>query len=79
MTESPGGVRLSGVRAGSPAEAAGIRAGDVLVQLGEHVIKNLYDMENALRAYQPGDSVVVGVLRDGRRLDLRAALGRRGG
>ncbi len=79
MTESPGGVRLTGVRAGSPAEAAGVRAGDVLVQLGEHQIKNLYDMENALRAYQPGDSIVVGVLRDGRRLDLRAALGRRGG
>lgn len=79
MTESPGGVRLTGVRAGSPAEVAGVQAGDVLVQLGEHQIGNLYDMENALRAYQPGDSVLVGILRDGRRLDLRAVLGRRGG
>lgn len=79
MTESPGGVRLSGVRAGSPAEQAGLKAGDILIQLGDHPIKNLYDMTEALNAYRPGDTVVLVYLRDGRRFETRATLRARGG
>ncbi|GIW51948.1 MAG: aminopeptidase [Gemmatimonadales bacterium] len=79
MTESPGGVRLSGVRSGSPAEQAGLRPGDILVGLGDYRIANLYDMTNALRAYQPGDTVSLKVLRDGKPVELKAVLGRRGG
>ncbi len=78
MTESPGGVRLSGVRAGSPAERAGLRPGDILVRLGDYQVANLYDMTNALRAYQPGDTVYLKVLRDGQPIELKAVLGRRG-
>lgn len=79
MSESPGGVRLTGVRAGSPAEAAGLRKGDVLIQLGEHTIGNLYDMVEALRAYKPGEVVTLVVLRDGERIEATATLDRRGG
>lgn len=79
MSESPGGVRLTGVRAGSPADSAGIRGGDVLVELGRFAVKNLYDMTEALRSYSPGEVVTVVVLRDGERLELTATLGRRGG
>lgn len=79
MTESPGGVRLSGVRAGSPAEQAGLRPGDILVGLGNYQIADLYDMTNALRAYQPGDTVTLRVIRDGKPIELEAVLGRRGG
>jgi Zn-dependent M28 family amino/carboxypeptidase len=78
MTESPGGVRLSGVRAGSPAERAGLRPGDILVRLGDFSIANLYDLTDALRAHQPGDTVPVEVLRDGKPIRLQAVLGRRG-
>ncbi len=79
MTESPGGVLLSGVRAGSPAEEAGLKGGDILIQLGDHVIKNLYDMTDALNAYRPGDTVVVVFLRDGQRTEAQATLRKRGG
>lgn len=79
MTESPGGVLLSGVRAGSPAEEAGLKGGDILVQLGDHQIKNLYDMTDALNAYRPGDTVVVVFLRDGQRTETKATLRKRGG
>ena len=79
MSESPGGVRLTGVRAGSPAEAAGIKAGDIIVRIGDHEVKDLYAMTDALRAHKPGDSVVIAVMRDGKRLELRATLSRRGG
>ena len=59
------GVKLSGVSAGSPAETAGFRAGDVVIRMGEHDIADLYALTDALRAHQPGDVVDVTVLRDG--------------
>jgi len=79
MTESPGGVRLSGVRAGSPAEEAGLKGGDILIQLGDHVIKNLYDMTDALNAYKPGETVALVFLRDGQRVETKTTLRKRGG
>ncbi len=79
MSESPGGVRLTGVRAGSPADSAGVRGGDTLIQLGDFTITNLYDMTEALRSHTPGDVVTLVVLRDGQRIELTATLGRRGG
>jgi len=79
MSSSPGGVRLNGVRADSPAEQAGMRAGDILVQLGEHEVKDLYGMTDALGAHKPGDVVKVVVLRNGDRVELTATLGKRGG
>ena len=79
MSESPGGVRLTGVRTGSPADKAGITGGDILIQLGEHEVKNLYDMTDALRAHKPGDVVRIVVLRGDERLEMIAELGKRGG
>jgi len=79
MTESPGGVRITGVRAASPAEKAGLKGGDILIQLGDTPIKNLYDMTDALRAHQPGETVVLVYLRDGQRIETKVTLGRRGG
>lgn len=79
MTESPDGVRLTGVRAGSPAEAAGVQAGDVLVGIGDQEIKDLYEMTDALRAHKPGETVELRVRRDGEVIVMTATLGRRGG
>jgi hypothetical protein len=79
MSGSPGGVRLNGVRAGSPADAAGLQAGDILVQLGEFEVEDLYDMTAALRAHSPGDRVTIVLMRDGERIETTATLGRRGG
>jgi hypothetical protein len=74
MSDEPGGVRLSGVRAGSPAEAAGLRAGDILIGLGEHAIANLQDFQNALVAHRPGESVEVRFRRDGRVMSVTVTL-----
>jgi hypothetical protein len=78
MSESPGGVRISGLRAGSPAERAGLMAGDIITALGAMTVANLNDMTVALRSHQPGDTVVVVVKRDTTVLRLTAVLGRRG-
>ena len=78
MTESPGGVRLSGVRAGSPAEEAGLAAGDILTRIGDFEIGNLYDMTDALRSHKPGDTVWVLAKRGEREIRVRVTFGRRG-
>jgi hypothetical protein len=72
------GVRISGVRAGSPAELAGLQAGDVITAIGDKHIANLYDMTDALRSHQPGDTVVVISRRDGVPRQATAVLGKRG-
>ncbi len=78
MTTSPGGVRLVGVRAGSPAERAGLKAGDVITGMAGKPIANLIEMTEALRSHQPGDSVIIAVTRDGAPIQLNAVLGKRG-
>ncbi|MGI8499095.1 MAG: M28 family peptidase [Gemmatimonadaceae bacterium] len=68
------GVRVTGVRAGSPADRAGLLAGDVIVEFGGTPVKDLYAYTDALRAHKVGDVVPVVVTRDGRRVTLTATL-----
>ena len=78
MESTTGGVKLGDVRAGGPADKAGIKGGDVLVEMAGTRIENLYDMTYALQDHKPGETVDVVVLRDGKRTTLRATLGTRG-
>ena len=79
FTPVPDGVKLTGVREGSPAEKAGIRAGDIIVRMGEMDVHDLQGLTNALRAHKPGDTVPIVVLRDGQRVTVTATLATRGG
>jgi len=72
------GVRITGVRAGSPAELAGLAGGDVITAIGDKHIANLYDMTDALRSHQAGDTVVIVSKRDGVERRATAVLGKRG-
>lgn len=74
MTSSPGGVLLSGVTEGSPADQAGMQSGDILLGLGDFTIGDLYDMTNALVEYKPGDTVTLRVKRGDEILELTATL-----
>jgi Tol biopolymer transport system component len=77
MEATEGGVLLSDVRKGGPADLAGIKGGDTLVQMAGTRIENLYDMTFALQDSKPGDTIDVVVIRDGERVTLRATLGDR--
>jgi membrane-associated protease RseP (regulator of RpoE activity) len=68
------GVLLTGVRPGSPAEKAGIAAGDVLLRVGSTKIMNLQDLAFALRAHRAGDEVEVEYQRAGARAMVRVRL-----
>ena len=77
VDETTGGVLLSDVISGGPAEQAGLRAGDRIVWLEGVEIENLYDLTFALRDHEPGSEVRVDVERAGERLRLLAVLGDR--
>ena len=71
------GVRLMGVRPGSPAQKAGLQAEDILVEMGGVRIKNLRDLLYVLRSKRAGDTVDVVFLRNGQKIQGTATLGRR--
>lgn len=58
------GFKISGVSDGSPAEKAGLLAGDVIIKFGKTNIKNIYDYMSALGQHKPGEDVPVAVMRD---------------
>ena len=64
------GVKLSGVRAGGPADKAGLKDGDIIVKFGGQEIANIYDYTYALDAVKIGVPVEVVVLRDGEQITL---------
>lgn len=79
MTDNPGGVRLVGVRAGSPAEKAGLRGNDIITRIGNMDVADLQAMTDALRSHKPGDTVDIVIRRGSLTTTLRATLGTRGG
>jgi hypothetical protein len=79
MIGNSGGVRLAGVRAGSPAEKAGLRGDDVITRIGGVEIPDLQAMTDALRSHRPGDVVDIVIRRGDQVTTVRATLGTRGG
>ncbi|MDB6039517.1 MAG: hypothetical protein JWM99_3358 [Verrucomicrobiales bacterium] len=57
------GVKLSGTRGGSPADKAGLKGGDVIVEFGGQKIANIYDYTYALDAAKIGLPVKIVVKR----------------
>ena len=64
------GVRLTGVAPAGPAENAGLRGGDVIVEVDGTPIENLYDYTYALDALRVGKPAKLVVLRDTERITL---------
>ncbi|MGK7313355.1 MAG: M28 family peptidase [Candidatus Longimicrobiales bacterium M2_2A_002] len=71
------GVLLGGVREGSPADQAGLQQGDIIVALGGMEVADLYGLTDALRAHEPGDTVVIEWLRDGEEMSAETTLASR--
>ena len=53
------GVLLSGALPGSPADRAGLVAGDVVIEVGGDGVDNLADLQAVLKQHKPGDYVTV--------------------
>jgi hypothetical protein len=69
--DSTDGLKLDAVREGSPAAAAGLKAGDKIVRLAGRDVRNVYDYTQALSEMKAGQEYDVEVLRDGQRLSMK--------
>ncbi len=69
------GAKLNNVAAGSPADKAGLKAGDIVKKLGDHVVKDLAALRAALDKYKVGDKVPVLIERNGKEEKFETTLG----
>ncbi|TQM02332.1 S1C family serine protease [Pseudonocardia kunmingensis] len=69
------GAQVQNVQQGGSAEAAGIIEGDVIVRLGERPIAGADELVVAYREHNPGDTVAVELIREGRPLTVSVVLG----
>jgi hypothetical protein len=73
----PPGARIAAVIPGSPAERAGLAAGDLIVSFAGASVASLEELASLLRAQSEGSEVEIVVQRGERRIATRAVLGRR--
>ena len=74
--EGTEGALISDVSHGSPAEAAGLKSGDVIRSIDGEEIHNTTHLRNLIASKQPDTKVTLGVSRDGQSLDISVTLGR---
>jgi serine protease Do len=68
-----GGVLVTGVTAGSAAEKAGLKAGDVIVSVDGDRVRDVGDLQTELRDAGDGE-VSIGVIRDRQETTLKATI-----
>jgi putative serine protease PepD len=69
------GAKILGVTAGSPADSAGLKKGDVVTDVDHEKVADGIALIVAIRAHQPGETVRFTVQRGGSVLQLRITLG----
>src|SRR5881296_1817022 len=75
--DQPTAVIVVEVQSGSPAAAAGLSIGDVIVSLGATRITDPTDLKSALRPDKVGESITASVIRGGEPRDLQVTVGER--
>jgi putative serine protease PepD len=75
--ERNGGARIVRVVPGAPADAAGVREGDVVVSAGGTAVSNGDDLRRAVNARQPGDELRLELRRNGDTTTVTVELGTR--
>ena len=69
------GMLLAGVRAGGPADQAGLQRGDRVVQLMGREIRDIYDLMYVLRDAKPGEEASIVVERSEERIETTITFG----
>ncbi len=73
------GVLIGEVTEDGPAEAAGLRVGDVVTRIGDHEIGSTRDLRRAVMALDPGEATEVGFVRERAPAVITATIGEREG
>ena len=75
--EIQGGVPISRVIPDSPADRAGLRPGDLVLEYGRHRVLDLYDLVSRVKYTSAGTSVDIQIQRGDQRIELPVEIGRR--
>jgi len=73
--EKPQGAMVTEVMDDSPASRAGIEKGDVIVAFDGKSVKDVKHLRNLVAEVEPGKAVVVAVIRDGEKRDIKVTIG----
>ncbi len=68
-TYSGSGVRADGVSDGKPAIKAGLKAGDIIIKMGDYTISSLENYMQALGNFKKGDKVKVKYKRENKEIE----------
>jgi serine protease Do len=71
------GVLVQNVRAGGPADKAGIKVGDIITAIDGRPIKDGDDLVNEIASRRPGSTIRLGYVRDGKQADTTVTIGDR--
>ncbi|HMD13025.1 MAG TPA: M28 family peptidase [Bacteroidota bacterium] len=74
FAETSAGLKITGTRAGSAAEKAGLKGDDIIIKFGGKDVKNIYDFTYLLEQFKPGDLVEIVVKRGTETVKLNATL-----
>jgi S1-C subfamily serine protease len=75
LTEDNNAVTVAEVAAGSPAETAGFKVGDVVTKIGDTDVKTAQDVITVVRAAKPGDKLTLRVTRSGADVAIDVTVG----
>ncbi len=75
LDEAGGGVRITSIRSGGPAQQAGLQAQDLVVGAASKPIQLLRELTAILGGMNPGDKVPLEVVRGTRRMRIEVTLG----
>ena len=69
------GIYVQKIVDGSPASKSGLQEGDIIDSLGGVQLDETHQYLNMLYTYKPGDTISLGILRDGKEMTLDITLG----
>jgi S1-C subfamily serine protease len=72
-----GGAVITKIVSGSPGERAGLKAGDVVTEVGDRTVLSSSFLRNRLALLRVGEVAELAVLRGGKQLKIRATVAER--
>src|SRR5262245_25113475 len=76
MAEEGGPITVAETVEGSPAEKAGLKAGDVIKKVAGKAVADPQEVAKKIRGSKPGDKVVLTIERDGKEKEITITVGK---
>jgi serine protease DegQ len=71
------GAIIAGLLRNGPAEKAGVKIGDILLEVDGQVVRNTAGMLNLISQLKPGSDADLKVLREGKEVSVRVTVAKR--